>query len=681
MEYQSVTFTAYLGASIVALLLTITYCFQYVSKQRTWLLVGAAAVHTLHLGLIAFDYSDNHIPPFLLTAIEYLHYNVWIFFIGLFIRRDISERNFPKSLNLLFSVGWLISTLGISLALYDNINTAEIRVWFSLALAINALVSVEQLYRYAAANDRQIKLLCMNLLAIFLFDIYLFTHGLIFNGIDPLLWQSRAAVSIATCLFMTLGGLLLFQNKDRPARLTVSRPIALYTTSLIFVGFIVTLLSLGGYYIKLYGGNWGTVFYTLILAAAVALIATIFFSSQIRGQLSVLINKHLFRYKYDYRSEWLRLINYLAEPANADDINQRAFFAVASVTKAPSGAIWLLKQGYYEPVYRANLPNFIELQEEPVNSPFCRAFIESDWVFIPDSSTDHAHSQHNEVLPHWTKNIPDLWLIFPLIVAEELIGFIALTKPSNDETLTWEDLDLLKTIGRQIASYLKRLHQEEQLAEHKQFDAYNKLVAFIVHDLNNLIAQQALLVRNAEKHKDNPAFVDDVINTISFSVTRMSNLLKKLRRDETESITLVPIDEVMSQALSECSQGRPMVTADIEDTSRIVIGDPVRLVMTITHFIKNAQEATTENGKVHVTLRINEDRVLITVEDDGSGMDWDFIHNRLFKPFETTKSGKGMGIGAYLSKEYISELGGSLNVVSEPTEGTIVTLSLPLLQE
>src|SRR5690606_38887159 len=114
---------------------------------------------------------------------------------------------------------------------------------------------------------------------------------------------------------------------------------------------------------------------------------------------------------------------------------------------------------------------------------------------------------------------------------------------------------------------------------------YNKLVAFIVHDLNNLIAQQALLVRNAEKHKDNPAFVDDVINTISFSVTRMSNLLKKLRRDETESITLVPIDEVMSQALSECSQGRPIVTADIEDTSRIVIGDPVRLVMTITHFI------------------------------------------------------------------------------------------------
>ncbi len=680
MEYQSVTFTAYIGASVVALLLTTTYCFQYFSRQKTWLLMGAAAAHTLHLSVIAFNY-DQQISPLLLTATEFLHYNAWIFFIGLFIRRDITEQNLPKSLNLLFSGGWLITTLGVSLSLYDNINSSQLYIWFALALSINALVSVEQLYRYAAENDRQIKLLCMNLLAIFLFDIYLFTHALIFNGIDPLLWQSRAAVSIATCLFMALGGLLLLQQKEHPASLTVSRPMVFYTTSLIVVGFIVILLSLGGYYVKLYGGSWGIVFYTLILAAAVILIATVFFSSRIRGQLSVLINKHLFRYKYDYRAEWLRLISYLAEPANTSDVNQRAFFAVASVTKAPSGAIWLLKQGYYEPVYRANLPNFVELQEEPVNSPFCRAFIESDWVFIPNSSSDHAHSQHNKVLPHWTKNIPDLWLIFPLIVAEELIGFIALTKPATDESLTWEDLDLLKTIGHQIASYLKRHHQEEKLAEHKQFDAYNKLVAFIVHDLNNLIAQQALLVRNAEKHKDNPAFVEDVINTIKFSVTRMSNLLKKLRRDETESITLVPIGEVMSQALSECSQGQPKVTTDIDDTSRIVIGDPVRLVMTIAHFIKNAQEATTENGMVHVTLRVVDDRVVITIEDNGSGMDWDFIHNRLFKPFETTKSGKGMGIGAYLSKEYISELGGTLNVVSEPSEGTLVTMCLPLLQE
>jgi putative PEP-CTERM system histidine kinase len=491
-----------------------------------------------------------------------------------------------------------------------------------------------------------------------------------------MLWQSRAAVSIATCLFMALGGILLLQRTDRPANFNLSRPIAFYTTSLVGVGILITVLSLGGYYVRLYGGNWGTVFYSLLLVGAVLLIATVFISSRIRMKLSVLINKHLFRYKYDYRNEWLRLINYLAQPAEASEVNQRAFYAVASTTKAPGGAIWLQKQGFYEPVYRTNLPNYVTLQEEPVDSPFCRAFIDAEWVFIPDSGDNKALSQHNELLPHWAHNIPDLWLLFPLIVGEELVGFMALTKPAGDQTLTWEDLDLLKTMGRQIGSYLKRHQQAEQLVEGRQFDTYNKLVAFIIHDLNNLIAQQALVVRNAEKHKGNPAFFEDAIKTISNSVDRMNNLLKKLRRDESDLVKRLSILEVVNQAVSECQRAK--LTADIEPTTRTLNADQVRLVMTITNFIKNALEATPDDGRVHVTLRVNNDWATVIIEDNGSGMDWDFIHNRLFKPFETTKSGKGMGIGVYLSREYISELSGTLNVASEPGEGTTITITLPL---
>src|SRR5690606_18293918 len=374
----------------------------------------------------------------------------------------------------------------------------------------------------------------------------------------------------------------------------------------------------------------------------------------------------------------LRLINYLAQPADASEVNQRAFFAVASTTRAPSGAIWLRKQGFYEPVYRANLPSFVVLQEEPVDSPFCRTFIESEWVFIPETGDNQALGQHNELLPAWTRNIPDLWLLFPLIVGEELVGFMALTKPGGDEALTWEDLDLLKTMGRQIASYLKRHQQAEQLVEGRQFDTYNKLVAFIIHDLNNLIAQQALVVRNAEKHKGNPAFFEDAIKTISNSVDRMNNLLKKLRRDDSDLVKRLSIMEVVQQAVGECERSTPRLTMEIEPTSRTINADQVRLVMTITNFIKNAQEATPDDGQVHVTLRTNNNWATIVITDTGSGMDWDFIHNRLFKPFETTKSGKGMGIGVYLSREYISELSGTLSVTSELGEGTTITISLPL---
>ena len=681
MEYNSVTFVAYFSAAVVAMLLTATYLFQLTRKQKSWLFAGAAAVHTLHLGTIALSFSNYSIPLYLLIIFEYLHFNAWVFCISLTLKNSTQRKPLPASLQLLFSGGWPISALAIAMLFIPNMNQAGLSVWFALGLAVIALVSVEQLYRLAAENDRQIKLMCMNLAAIFLYDIYLFTHALIFKGLDPMLWQSRAAVSIATCLFMALGGLLLLQRTDRSANFNLSRPIAFYTTSLVGVGVLITVLSLGGYYVRLYGGNWGTVFYSLLLVGAVLMIATVFVSSRIRMKLSVLINKHLFRYKYDYRSEWLRLINYLAQPAEAGEVNHRAFQAVASVTRAPSGAIWLKKQGFYEPVYRANLPSFVELQEEPIDSPFCQAFLDAEWVFIPDGGDNEALSQHNELLPTWAHNIPDLWLMFPLIVGEELVGFMALTKPPGDESLTWEDLDLLKTMGRQLASYLKRHQQAEQLAEGKQFDTYNKLVAFIIHDLNNLIAQQALVVRNAEKHKGNPAFIEDAIATISNSVERMNNLLKKLRRDESDLVKRLSISEVVHQAINECQRNSPKLTYDLEANQRSLNADQVRLVMTITNFIKNAQEATPDNGRVHVTLQINGDWAIIIIEDSGSGMDWDFIHNRLFKPFETTKSGKGMGIGVYLSREYISELNGALNVVSAPGEGTTITISLPLNKE
>jgi hypothetical protein len=59
MEYQSVTFTAYVGATIVALLLTIVYALQRFARQKTWILAGASVSHSISLGIIAF--STTHL--------------------------------------------------------------------------------------------------------------------------------------------------------------------------------------------------------------------------------------------------------------------------------------------------------------------------------------------------------------------------------------------------------------------------------------------------------------------------------------------------------------------------------------------------------------------------------------------------------------------------------------------
>ena len=70
--------------------------------------------------------------------------------------------------------------------------------------------------------------------------------------------------------------------------------------------------------------------------------------------------------------------------------------------------------------------------------------------------------------------------------------------------------------------------------------------------------------------------------------------------------------------------------------------------------------------------------MLVEIEDDGLGMSSEFIRDRLFKPFDSTKGSQGMGIGAYQAREFAREMGGEIKVASVLSEGTRISLSLPL---
>jgi signal transduction histidine kinase len=81
---------------------------------------------------------------------------------------------------------------------------------------------------------------------------------------------------------------------------------------------------------------------------------------------------------------------------------------------------------------------------------------------------------------------------------------------------------------------------------------------------------------------------------------------------------------------------------------------------------------------VSVSIRSDTEWVTLRIVDTGSGMSPDFIRDRLFRPFDTTKGSKGMGIGAYQVREYLNSLGGRVQVVSEAGSGTRVDLHFPL---
>lgn len=106
-------------------------------------------------------------------------------------------------------------------------------------------------------------------------------------------------------------------------------------------------------------------------------------------------------------------------------------------------------------------------------------------------------------------------------------------------------------------------------------------------------------------------------------------------------------------------------------------GHEERLERVIGHLVQNALDATPEEGRVWVSLVKRGDRAVVEVGDTGHGMSQEFIRERLFKPFQSTKLA-GMGIGAYESAQYIRELGGELQVDSQENKGTRITMILPL---
>jgi len=253
-----------------------------------------------------------------------------------------------------------------------------------------------------------------------------------------------------------------------------------------------------------------------------------------------------------------------------------------------------------------------------------------------------------------------------------------LAQPRTPMDLDWEVRDLLKTAARQAAGFLAQMHATEALLEARKFDAFNRMSAFVVHDLKNIVTQLSLMLKNAERHRGNPEFQADMLTTVENSLEKMRQMMLQLREGErpvgrSSGVDLHGVVARIAQATRQ--RGRTLEVSGVDQLA--TRGHEQRLERVIGHVVQNALDATPESGRVWVKLQQSAGRALVEVGDTGAGMSPEFIQSRLFRPFNSTKS-SGMGIGSYESFQYVKELGGSIDVKSELGHGTVVTLLLPL---
>lgn len=673
--------------TLLYLFLLLLLLVNWKGKLISFLLCACALVSATWFGAVAWHAADRYISLETLRILELARDLCWLGLLILVIRYGGGDKTLERSdkLFIVLFVGFIllflvavIANQQLDIISLESMGGVSLLYFFYLVLALFGLLLVEKLYQNTAPSQKwNIRYFCLGIGGIFVYDFYLYSDAMLLGSINPDLWYARGLVN-ALCVPLIV--ISIVRNPHWEANLFVSRHVVYRSIVVIAAGVYLSVMAAAGYYVKQFGGTWGSTLQIVFFFGALVILLVVIFSSQFRSSLKVALAKHFYKNKYDYREEWLNFTRSLAEEPETDREHRHVIRIIASTVDCKGGAMWVLDtdKDMYRPVDTWN--DFPQMDLEISSNDDLAVFLQQKkWVIDVGEYRNKPEAYDYIELPQWLLKVNNIKLILPLINNDMLIGFIAFTSDSN-ETLNWEDADLLKTMGYQSASYIALLAANEQLMEAKQFETFNRLSAYVVHDIKNLVAQLSLVSANARKFRDNPEFIEDAFDTIENATEKMKRMLKSLSKqelDRTGNQQHLEISALVREVLENRASGLPAPQLNTVDGELYIRADEDRFKSVLEHLIENAQEATADDGFVRVHIDKKDTEIVIDIVDNGCGMSDEFINNHLFKPFDTTKGNAGMGIGVYESRDIIRNLNGRLEVQSTPGAGTRFTIYIP----
>jgi putative PEP-CTERM system histidine kinase len=542
-----------------------------------------------------------------------------------------------------------------------------------LVIAAGALILVHNLYGQAAPGSRSaLRFPMVALAAMWAYDLHFYTVAYFTHTPGAELFALRGIVLAALALPFALG------VRNASWKIQLSRAATFQSLSLIVILFYLVAMMLAARAMEIVGGDWARVgqvgiVFVMTLAALVLLP-----SAKLRAWLRVVLLKHLFEHRYDYRQEWLRFTDTVGRQGETGaSLEERVVKALADIGGSPAGLLLLCDETYrLAPAGRWNWTSAVPTGE---GAEAVLRHIESGFVIDFDTIRNGwlLHGDARIPVPVWLTATEQAWAGIPLIHGGKLAGLVILAHPSLRRALDWEDFDLFRTAGIQAASYIAEARSQQALADARRFDEFNRRFAFIMHDIKNLVSQLSLVARNAERHADNPEFRADMIATLQSSVRKMNDLLARLSPGaarEAEPARPVEVQGLLDAIAAAKRRVHPVKVSG--DAALVAKADPAGLEQALGHLVQNAIEASAANEPVELRFFESGGDVAIEVIDRGHGMSAAFVRDRLFQPFVSTKD-QGFGIGAYEARALILAMGGRLDVESGEGEGTRFTLYLP----
>lgn len=554
----------------------------------------------------------------------------------------------------------------------------DVSVTFRLLCAVGALVLVHNLYVGASPGTRlTLRWPAAALATMWLYDLNYYTIAYLTGGHPVMLGDVRGLVVVAMLVMLALGAV----KGTAELRFRASRSVTFQSFSLLLIGTYLVGMVVIAQALAYVGSDFAGLIQMGFLVAASVAALLLLPSRRLRSWLRVVLAKHLFQHRYDYRAEWLRFTETIARGGEQImPLHERVVQAVGDITDSSAGLLLTPgEDGVMVLDSRWQWPD-ISVPAEALSAE-CASFFEREGFILELDEVRKGRDVRGEkqLVPEWLALSRQAWALVPLIHYQRLVGVVVLARPALERKLDWEDFDLLRVVGQQLASYLAEHAGQEALSESHRFDEFNRRIAFVMHDIKNLASQLSLLARNAEKHADKPEFRVDMLITLRNSADKLNALLARLGRygaaGNERPMPVNALDCVNRVVKRYEAQHAVML---VERQSCTVLANIEPLEQALVHLVQNAIEAS--DATAPVMLSVLSDGLVCRIEivDSGSGMSAEFIRSRLFKPFHSSKPG-GFGIGAFEARELVRAMNGRLDVESREGIGTRFIIRLPLV--
>ncbi len=604
-------------------------------------------------------------------ALDLLRAGAWYgLVLCLYTRSFGGQRSHTRRFAIAGGIAVLVSGLVL---LFDRAVPDSVSLWsggimMRLLLAICQLLLLENLYANTPEDGRwHINLLCVALGAVCVYDVVLCADSVLFRRLSPALLDGRVAAMILVTPLLVLAGL---RNRRWKLDIQMSREAAFHSATLVASGIFLLALAAAGEMFRRLGSNWGGVAEASLIFAGLTTVAVLLTSGTARSHINSVLVSHFFHQRYDYRAEWLRCIDTLSETETYNALHTRAIRTIAKIVDSPGGMLFLREGTAYQWAGSWNMP--AATLSIPADHALLPLFAAGDTVI------ELERLPSGVFLPN---ELARAWLAIPLAHRGVLTGFVLVARSRAGFKLDVEVAGLAGIVGREVAAYIAEHRATQSLLETRQLRDYSKRFAFVAHDIKNVSGQLSLLLANAAQHMQNPAFQDDLLATVEASVHKIGLLLKRLQpaASVTTRSVMAPVEQL--ESILERWKRAHNVNVHLELDRRIgeVVMDVGAFEAVVTHLLDNAVEAAGPACPIRLRVRHDVRRVQIDIIDEGPGMAPDFVRDRLFEPFTTSKL-EGSGIGAFQARELLREAGGDLIVLSAPGQGTTMRLLMPLVE-